>query len=713
MLKRKRYISSIIAILLLTGVIGNLYPIKAKADEKSNNYNYGEAMQKSIMFYEFQRSGKLPSDKRANWRSDSGMEDGKDAGLDLTGGWYDAGDHVKFNLPMSYTSTMLAWSLYEDKGAYEKSGQLKYIKDEIKWANDYFIKCHPEKDVYYYQVGDGGQDHSWWGPPEVMQMKRPSYKVDIKNPGSTVTAETAASLASAALIFKDSDSEYSQKCLSHAKELFEFADKTRSDSGYKAASGFYDSHSGFWDELSWAATWLYMATGDQKYLDKAESYVQNWSVEQQTTTISYAWGHCWDDVHYGAELLLARITNKEIYKESIERNLDYWITGYNGRKIAYTPKGLAWASSWGSLRYATTTAFLAGVYAEWSGCSQEKASIYNDFLESQINYALGSTGRSFVVGFGENAPKSPHHRGAQGSWADDKKVPNYHRHVLYGALVGGPGSNDSYIDDVNDFTSNEVACDYNAGFTGALAKMYEKYGGEPIKDFKSIEQKTNDEFYVEAGVNASGPNFMEIKALLYNKSGWPAKVGDKLSFRYFIDISEIVKAGYTSKDIKISTNYNQGAKVSELIPWDEAKNIYYVNVDFSGTKIYPGGQPYYRKEVQFRMSAPEKCSWDNSNDFSYKGISTVPGGTPYQTANIPAYDDNVLVYGNTPDKGNKPAIIGDVNGDGEVNVLDYIALQKYIMNPSGGIELKNSDLNGDGRVNTGDLFILRKTIIEQ
>ena len=62
------------------------------------------------MFYEFQRSGILPDDQRDNWRGDSGLKDGSDVGVDLTGGWYDAGDHVKFNLPMSYTSTMLAWS---------------------------------------------------------------------------------------------------------------------------------------------------------------------------------------------------------------------------------------------------------------------------------------------------------------------------------------------------------------------------------------------------------------------------------------------------------------------------------------------------------------------------------------------------------------------------------------------------------------------------
>ncbi len=64
---------------------------------KAATYNYGEALQKAIMFYEFQMAGKLPSWIRNNWRGDSALEDGKDNGLDLTGGWFDAGDHVKFN----------------------------------------------------------------------------------------------------------------------------------------------------------------------------------------------------------------------------------------------------------------------------------------------------------------------------------------------------------------------------------------------------------------------------------------------------------------------------------------------------------------------------------------------------------------------------------------------------------------------------------------
>ena len=71
-------------------------------------FNYGEALQKSLFFYEAQQSGVLPDWNRVNWRGDSALNDGADVGRDLTGGWYDAGDHVKFGLPMAGSVTMLA-----------------------------------------------------------------------------------------------------------------------------------------------------------------------------------------------------------------------------------------------------------------------------------------------------------------------------------------------------------------------------------------------------------------------------------------------------------------------------------------------------------------------------------------------------------------------------------------------------------------------------
>jgi endoglucanase len=73
------------------------------------DYNYGEAMQKSIYFYLQQRCGPLPADNPVIWRADSCLNDGADVGQDLTGGYLDAGDNVKFGLPMASTVATLSW----------------------------------------------------------------------------------------------------------------------------------------------------------------------------------------------------------------------------------------------------------------------------------------------------------------------------------------------------------------------------------------------------------------------------------------------------------------------------------------------------------------------------------------------------------------------------------------------------------------------------
>lgn len=45
-------------------------------------YNYGDALDKSLMFFEAQRSGKLPfQQQRIKWRGDSGLKDGIQQGV--------------------------------------------------------------------------------------------------------------------------------------------------------------------------------------------------------------------------------------------------------------------------------------------------------------------------------------------------------------------------------------------------------------------------------------------------------------------------------------------------------------------------------------------------------------------------------------------------------------------------------------------------------
>lgn len=632
------------------GAEGNSYVSTGKLSENGNGYegregsgayNYGEALQKAILFYELQRSGDLPEEGRCNWRGDSGLTDGADVGIDLTGGLYDAGDHVKFNLPMAYTSSTLAWSVYEDRENYEESGQLEYLLETIRWVNDYMMKCHPEKEVFYYQVGDGNADHSWWGPAEVLPMNRPSYKVDRNNPGSTVCAGAAASLASCAVIFEETDAAYAKECLAHARELFDFAESTQSDAGYTAANGFYTSHSGFQDELAWSAAWLYIATGEDKYLSAAKNHFGQ-------TNQDYKWMHCWDDVSLGAAYLLAQQTDEELYKNHIEKNLDYWTTGVNGERITYTPKGLAWLDSWGSLRYSTTAAFVAAVYADSSMCTPSKVKTYQDFALEQVNYALGSTGISYEIGFSEHYPQNPHHRTAQGSYSNNMNEPAVARHTLYGALVGGPDASDNYDDSVSNYVNNEVACDYNAGFVGALAHLYGTYGGKTLVDFGAVEEITEAEVFINAAINTSGADHTEVKAYVTNVSAWPARTLKNVTLRYFMDLSEVYASGGTKADVKLTTNYSQGGNAGGILPWNEEAHIYYAEIDFGDTLIYPGGQDCYRKEVQFRVTSG--TDWDPSNDFSYQDIAGSNSGTLLNAPHMALYENGVLVFGSEPDE---------------------------------------------------------------
>lgn len=122
------------------------------------HYIYKNAIHASLLFYEAQRSGKLPEDNRIKWRGDSMLNDGHDVGHDLTGGYFDgksskkhlkieidngqfkAGDQVKFGFPMAYTMTVLGWGLVDYEHVYEKSGELENMRKAIKWGTDYFIK---------------------------------------------------------------------------------------------------------------------------------------------------------------------------------------------------------------------------------------------------------------------------------------------------------------------------------------------------------------------------------------------------------------------------------------------------------------------------------------------------------------------------------------------------------------------------------------------
>ena len=468
----------------------------AVATNQQGKFRYGEVLQKNFLFWEANKSGYLPADHRLEWRGHATFNDGKDVGRDLTGGYYDAGDHILFGQPMSYSIAHLAWSGIEYKDAYRRSGQLDELLETVKWGTDWFLKAHEtdaagKTNKLWVQVGDGS-DHHHWVPAEQIASKtaRPSFAVDRNKPGSDVAAGYASALASASMLFRGVDDAYADKLLKNARQIYEFAETYQgkySDS-VPAANPFYTSWSGYWDELANGAVWLYRATGDRSYLTKGENYFK--------TKIGGLgnWAYATDDHSYSAAALLAKESSDPYFKDQFKRWIGYWVNGTTG--VKYTPGGFAHRNNWSSAPLTLSSAWLA----EWYHDKVEPNQAYSNFAKRQLDYLLGDNPRSYsyVVGFGKNYPERTHHRGSaypvKLNGSTEKNT-----HVLWGALVGGLGQPDdfSHNDRRDDWVTNEVGTSYNAPLAAVAVQMYDNYGGDALSDA---------ELNNLAGVNAYGTN---------------------------------------------------------------------------------------------------------------------------------------------------------------------------------------------------------------
>ncbi|KAL6326512.1 hypothetical protein AAG906_008374 [Vitis piasezkii] len=457
--------------------------------------DYGSALTKSILYFEAQRSGKLPSNQRAKWRGDSALKDGGDAGVDLVGGYYDAGDNVKFGFPQAFTVTMLSWSVIDFGSQLSAKKELDNALAAIKWGTDYFIKAHPQANVLYGQVGDGDADHACWQRPEDMTTPRTSYKIDEQHPGSDLAGETAAAFAAASIAFSKSDPDYSSQLLGHAKQLFDFANSHQGMYQNSIPQAHFYSSSGFQDELLWAAAWLYRATNDKTYSD----YLSSSGNTGGTRTM-----FSWDDKYSGAQVLVAKFIlegkapndgNWGNYKNQGEQFICNVIQ-QGSNNVKKTNAGALWWDPFNNLQYTTSALFLTASYSDSLSAAKDSlncpaGSISPDdlisFARSQVDYILGKNpkGMSYMVGYGSSFPQQVHHRGASivsihengapvtcqegfDKWYN-RQAPN--PNVLEGAIVGGPDQGDNYGDSRSNFQQAEAATANSGPIVGVLARL--------------------------------------------------------------------------------------------------------------------------------------------------------------------------------------------------------------------------------------------------
>lgn len=421
-------------------------------------YNFAKLLQESLYFYDANMCGtQVEENCGLSWRGNCHTADsdvsctvnGKTYRVDVSGGFHDAGDHVKFGLPQGYSATMLALSYYKFKQAYEELGLTAHFKTIMDYFCDYFRRCTVYSDnenrtgdvaAFCYQVGEGNADHGYWGAPENQPGSRPAYWATAANPATDEVCVAIAALTLNYINFGNDDD------LRVAEDLFAFAKANNKECATEGAAGFYNS-SGWKDDYALAAGALSLATNNGSYKSEYNAVKDG---------INRGWVLAWDNAGPMASVLMGDwdtvATVTDIYKQKTV--LDGVYSCIDG---------------WGSCRYNAALQFTGLMY------DKHNSEKYTSWAKSQMEYILGNNPnkRCYVVGYNENASKYPHHRAASRSGGAGEINANHY--TLLGALVGGPTELGYYKDDQADYNCNEVALDYNAGLVGAAAGLYCAY----------------------------------------------------------------------------------------------------------------------------------------------------------------------------------------------------------------------------------------------
>ena len=434
------------------------------------SYNFAKLLQESLYFYDGNMCGTGVDENSAfSWRGNCHTYDsyvtynGKT--VDVSGGYHDAGDHVKFGLPQGYAATVLALGYYQFADAYDELGQTAHFNTIMDYFCDYFTRCTIYKEgtdtveAFCYQVGDGDSDHAKWEAPEGQTIGRPAFFATTSNPATDEVSVAVAALAlQAANYQKQGGAEAlakSKAYLKTAEDLFDFAKNcSNKQVATQGAAPFYSSNN--WeDDYCTAAAALYAATGNESYKQQRDAYYGK---------LNTGWCLTWDNTWPVAAVLKDDYTAVSAFASYGSKN---------------TKQGFKLIDGWGSARYNASAQFMGLIYDQANQKLSMADGNYSSWATGQMKYLLGNNKakRCFVVGYNENAAKYPHHRAA--SRSNDAGQVREDHYTLMGALVGGPSDEyDTYADNQADYNCNEVALDYNAGLVGAAAGLYLLHKGE-------------------------------------------------------------------------------------------------------------------------------------------------------------------------------------------------------------------------------------------
>jgi hypothetical protein len=476
---------------------------------KSEYVDYASALQQSLYFYDANMCGTEVGEHAAlDWRDDCHTYDvfeynGQE--VDLTGGFHDAGDHVKFGLPAAYSAFTLGYSYHLFPEAYTETKQDAHLKEITDHFAEYFRKCAIYEDgkvvAFCYQVGTGGgeADHGYWGSPEEQPevgangYVRDAYFSDDKNINADIVSATIAALTINYINF--GNEEDLKVAIDLHNYLEQFTDMIVNDLSddtddieivstvpeYPRWESIAYPNSP-WDYLCLGEYALNLATDTDDYTTimnaKLTKSPRFWDNNGGYSDYPVGWDGIWPYVGFLAKELGAERAEAVLFSRIKDKNL---VIG--NKYVDFTkPDVYGYVDEWGSARRNAAFQFTGLAYEKFTEADD---SLYAIWAVGQMDYLFGKNdnNQAFMIGYNYrgdvNYPAHPHHRASSSPAYGNQVTGNGTKeqsHILVGALVGGPQDADgTYEDTAENYITNEVALDYNAGFVAALAGLYSKY----------------------------------------------------------------------------------------------------------------------------------------------------------------------------------------------------------------------------------------------
>ncbi|MCG5448154.1 glycoside hydrolase family 9 protein [Micromonospora hortensis] len=412
-----------------------------------------------------------------------------DYSLDVRGGWYDAGDHGKYVVNGGIATYQLLNTFERTRtaatangGAELADGTLRVperdngvpdILDEARWELEFLLRMQvpagkPLAGMVHHKI----HDQNWTGLP--LSPQDDPQPRELHPPSTAATLNLAATAAQCARLFAPYDAAFATRCGTAAKTAYAaakahpavYASPTDGTGG-----GAYDD-SNVTDEFYWAAAELYLTTGAQNYLADLTASPHH------TGNVFDARGFGWQSVAALGRLDLATVPNGlpaadlARVRASVTAAADTYLVELRRQAYGLPMPGDANSYFWGGNSNVINNAVVLATAFDLT-----RNPVYRDGAVQAMDYILGRNALniSYVTGWGEHAAQNQHSR-IFGHQLD----PNLPRPPA-GSLAGGPNAalQDPfvaqllagcepmfcYVDDINSYSTNEVAINWNSALT--------------------------------------------------------------------------------------------------------------------------------------------------------------------------------------------------------------------------------------------------------